>query len=147
MDLSPSHLELEITETVIMDNLDTAVETLNRLHNQGFRIAIDDFGTGYSSLSYLKHLPLDTLKIDRSFLRDIMTDDYDKTIVKTIIAMAHSMDLTVTAEGVETQEQLALLRQYACDEIQGYLFSRPVPSDEATQLLQSKTHPELQFAS
>lgn len=146
MNLSPSHLELEITETVIMDNLNTAIETLNCLHKQGFRIAIDDFGTGYSSLNYLKHLPLDTLKIDRSFLRDILTDDYDKTIVKTIIAMAHSMDLTVTAEGVETEEQLTLLRQYSCDEIQGYLFSRPVPPDKATLLLQAKSHSDIKFA-
>ena len=142
--LSPDYLELEITETVIMDNLSTAVDTLNRLHNRGFWISIDDFGTGYSSLSYLKHLPLDTLKIDRSFVQDIITDNYDKTIVKTIIAMAHSMDLKVIAEGVETREQLALLRQYSCDEMQGYLFSRPVPAEEATQLLQTKTRSQLE---
>ncbi len=133
--ISPEQLELEITETVIMDNLETAVETLGRLHKQGFWISIDDFGTGYSSLNYLKHLPLDTLKIDRSFLQDILTDSYDKTIVKTIIAMAHSMELKVTAEGVETEEQLALLRQYECDEIQGYLFSRPMSAEDVTEIL------------
>lgn len=131
----PENLELEITETVIMDNLETAVDTLGRLHKQGFWISIDDFGTGYSSLNYLKHLPLDTLKIDRSFLRDILTDSYDKTIVKTIIAMAHSMDLKVTAEGVETEEQLGLLRQFDCDEIQGYLFSRPMTASDVTETL------------
>ncbi len=145
--VSPDCLELEITETVIMDNLDTAVDTLNYLHNKGFWISIDDFGTGYSSLSYLKHLPLDTLKIDRSFLKDLITDNYDRTIVKTIIAMAHSMNLKVIAEGVETREQLALLRQYSCDEMQGYLFSRPVPAEEATQLLQTKTRSQLECVS
>ncbi len=134
-DLSPSHIELEITETVIMGNLETAVDTLTCLHRHGFRISIDDFGTGYSSLNYLKHLPLDTLKIDRSFLQDILTDPYDKTIVKTIIAMAHSMSLSVTAEGVETGEQLDLLHKYSCDEVQGYLFSRPIPASETTMLL------------
>ena len=143
----PSQLELEITETVIMDNLETAVDTLGRLHKKGFWISIDDFGTGYSSLNYLKHLPLDTLKIDRSFLQDIMTDSYDKTIVKTIIAMAHSMELKVTAEGVETQEQLGLLRQYECDEIQGYLFSRPMTASDVTEILRegqaSESHRKL----
>ena len=147
-DLSPKHLELEITETMIMDNLETAVETLNRLHDKGFWISIDDFGTGYSSLNYLKHLPLDTLKIDKSFLRDILTDNYDKTIVKTIIAMAHSMDLKVTAEGVETQDQLDLLREYSCDEMQGYLFSRPMPATDVTELLRKKPDDaEVKFAS
>lgn len=146
-ELSPKHLELEITETVIMDNLETAVGTLGRIHDNGFWISLDDFGTGYSSLNYLKHLPLDTLKIDRSFLRDILTDSYDKTIVKTIIAMAHSMDLKVTAEGVETQEQLALLREYSCDEMQGYLFSRPISATDVTELLRKKPDAEVKFAS
>jgi diguanylate cyclase (GGDEF)-like protein/PAS domain S-box-containing protein len=146
-DLPPRHIEIEITETVIMDNLDTAIDTLNQLHAHGIWIAIDDFGTGYSSLNYLKHLPLDSLKIDRSFLRDILTDAYDKSIVKTIIAMAHSMNLKVTAEGVETEEQLALLRQFRCDEIQGYLFTKPLSALETTQLLRTKSNLAVQRAS
>ena len=145
--ISPDYLELEITETITMDNLDTAVETLNHLHRRGFWISVDDFGTGYSSLSYLKHLPLDTLKINRSFVEDIMTDNYDKTIVRTIIAMAHSMNLKVIAEGVASHEQLALLRQYSCDEMQGYLFSRPVPAEEVTQLLQAESPSQLEYVS
>ena len=94
-----------------------------------------DFGTGYSSLSYLKHLPINTLKIDRTFIMDILSDDYDKNIVNTVITMAHGMDLKVIAEGVETQQQFDLLNEMGCDEIQGYLLSRPVPADEITELL------------
>ncbi len=131
----PQSLELEVTETVIMDNVITASDTLNYLHSKGVKISIDDFGTGYSSLSYLKYLPLDTLKIDHSFIRDILTDQSDQSIVKTIIAMAHGLKLRVVAEGVEEKEQLALLKTYGCDEVQGYLYSRPVTADNATVLL------------
>ncbi|MFW5443330.1 MAG: diguanylate cyclase domain-containing protein [Methylococcaceae bacterium] len=133
--IKPQHLELEVTETMLMDNVDVAINTLNRLNARGIDISIDDFGTGYSSLGYLKQLPVNTLKIDRVFIKDIMTDDYDKNIVKTIISLAHGMDLKVIAEGVETQAQLNLLQQMACDEIQGYLLSKPVDAGSVTPLL------------
>ena len=113
------------------------IETLHRLHARGIRIAIDDFGTGYSSLSYLKNLPVDCLKIDRAFIKDICNNDMDKKIVKTLITMAHSMDKTVVAEGVEEKEQYELLKQYGCDEIQGYLLSKPVPADQLLEMLKN----------
>ena len=136
--IHPQQLELEVTETMLMKNVDTAINTLNRLHCRGLSISIDDFGTGYSSLGYLKHLPIDILKIDRVFIRDIMTDEYDKNIVKSIISLAHGLNLKVIAEGVETQEQFELLRNMSCDEIQGYLFSKPVDAESATKLLEQK---------
>ena len=136
-DLSPQHLELEVTETILMENVESAVNILNRLHCRGISIAIDDFGTGYSSLSYLKNLPINTLKIDRSFITDLLTDDYDKNIVSTVISMAHGMNLQVVAEGVETQEQFDLLKEMSCDEIQGYLLSKPIDSFQITHLLQT----------
>ena len=136
--IKPQQLELEVTETMLMDNVDVAVNTLTKLHSRHISISIDDFGTGYSSLGYLKKLPVDTLKIDRVFIKDIMTDDYDKNIVKTVIAMAHGLNLMVIAEGVETQDQFDLLHDMACDEIQGYLLSKPVDAESATQLLEQK---------
>lgn len=136
--IHPQQLELEVTETMLMNNVDVAINTLNRLHCRGLSISIDDFGTGYSSLGYLKHLPIDILKIDRVFIKDIMTDDYDKNIVKTVISMAHGLNLKVIAEGVETQEQYTLLKDMSCDEIQGYLFSKPVDAESATKLLEQK---------
>ncbi len=134
--INPQQLELEVTETMLMVNLETAVKTLNRLHCSGITISIDDFGTGYSSFGYLKHLPIDVLKIDRLFVKDLMTDDYDKNIVNTIISMAHGMDLKVIAEGVETLEQHKLLQQMHCNEVQGYLFSKPINVERATKLLE-----------
>lgn len=136
--IKPQQLELEVTETMLMDNIDTAMSTLKRLHCSGISISIDDFGTGYSSLGYLKHLPIDLLKIDRVFITDITTDDFDMNIVNTIISMAHGMNLKVIAEGVETLEQYELLQEMSCDEIQGYLISKPVPADSATKLLHKK---------
>jgi diguanylate cyclase (GGDEF)-like protein/PAS domain S-box-containing protein len=135
-EIKPQQLELEVTETMLMVNLETAVKTLNRLHCSGITISIDDFGTGYSSFGYLKQLPIDVLKIDRLFVKDLMTDEYDKNIVNTIISMAHGMDLKVIAEGVETEEQHGILRQMSCDEMQGYLFSKPVDAESATKLLE-----------
>jgi diguanylate cyclase (GGDEF)-like protein/PAS domain S-box-containing protein len=126
-DLSPQHLGVEITESLLMDRPDDAVRTLKTLSGMGVQISIDDFGTGYSSLSYLKRFPLDKIKVDRSFVRDIATDPDDAAIVTAIIAMAHSLNTTVVAEGVETEEQLRFLRERGCDEFQGYYFSRPVP--------------------
>ena len=133
--LKPQHLEVEITETVVMDNDDTAIHSLNELDKAGIRTAIDDFGTGYSSLAYLKHLPVSTLKIDRSFLSDTVPDRQDELIITAIIAMAHSMGLTVVAEGVENSTQRGFLAGLHCDEMQGYLFSKPVGEDEALELL------------
>ncbi|MBP6647072.1 MAG: EAL domain-containing protein, partial [Burkholderiaceae bacterium] len=119
-------LELEITETSLMKQSDEVVGTLVRLTEMGLRIAIDDFGTGYSSLSYLKRFPIDTLKIDQSFVRDLEFDPDDAAIVNTVIAMAHSLKMRVIAEGVETQGQLDFLRAQGCDQYQGYLLCKPL---------------------
>jgi EAL domain-containing protein (putative c-di-GMP-specific phosphodiesterase class I) len=128
--VDPALLELEITEGSLMVNTGEVVATLESLGQLGIGISIDDFGTGYSSLSYLKRFPLDALKIDRSFVKDITTDADDATITRAVISMAHSLGLKVIAEGVETESQLAFLAGHACDEIQGYYFARPLPADE-----------------
>jgi len=127
--VDPRWLELELTESVIMDDIQTSSIVLRSLKEMGVRISMDDFGTGYSSLSMLKRLPLDTLKIDQSFVRDITTDADDAAIIDAIISLAHSLRLRVIAEGVETPEQLAFLRDRGCDEVQGYLYSRPMDAD------------------
>jgi len=131
------YITLEITESMLIDNIEKVVETLNQLNAMGIRISIDDFGTGYSSLSYLKRFPIHTLKIDRTFVRDIVTDKNDHTIVATIIAMAHSLGIVVTAEGIETEEQLNLLIAQQCDHYQGYYFSKPVAAAEIEPMLTS----------
>ena len=136
-ELAPDLLEVELTEGILMEDTSQTGSILDRLHGMGVQISIDDFGTGYSSLSYLKRLPIQVLKIDQSFVRDIHTDPDDRAIVTAVIALAHSMKLKVVAEGVETQEQLAFLREYSCDSMQGYLFSRPVSGDEVLKLLTS----------
>nr|WP_321464404.1 EAL domain-containing protein [uncultured Desulfobulbus sp.] len=125
----PGQLELEITETAMMSNLAKTVDTLNQLVAAGLFIAIDDFGTGYSSLSYLKRFPIGTLKIDRSFVRDITHDPNDAQLVETIILMAHNLGITAVAEGVETEEQLVWLKNCGCEQIQGFFYSRPLPAD------------------
>ena len=129
------YIALEITESMLIDNIEKVIETLNGLSEMGLHISIDDFGTGYSSLSYLKRFPIHTLKIDRSFVRDIATDKNDHTIVAAIIAMAHSLDMDVIAEGIETKEQLSLLIAQKCNHYQGYYFSKPVPAAEIEHIL------------
>ncbi|MBR7777964.1 EAL domain-containing protein [Undibacterium rugosum] len=138
----PSCLELELTESVAMHEPLTAITIMNQLHEQGVRMSIDDFGTGYSSLSYLKQFKVYKLKIDQSFVRDITSDPEDKAIVSAVISMARNLGLMTIAEGVETPEQLAFLRQHACDEVQGYLFSRPLPASQFAEFLQQSFKPE-----
>ncbi|MFZ5877365.1 MAG: EAL domain-containing protein [Nitrospirota bacterium] len=133
--LDPKWLDLELTESLLMSDADRTVSTLNALHAMGVGLALDDFGTGYSSLSYLKRYPIDTIKIDQSFVRHITTDTDDAAIAIAIIAMAHSLKLTVVAEGVETEEQKAFFVQQHCDAIQGYLLSPPLPADDVTAWL------------
>jgi EAL domain-containing protein (putative c-di-GMP-specific phosphodiesterase class I) len=133
--LPPAFLELEITESSIIENVEETVNKLHQLKALGVSVAIDDFGTGYSSLSYLKQLPVDRLKIDRSFVKDTPDDIDDCAIVRTIISMSHNLGLAVIAEGVETQRQLDFLRAQHCDEIQGYLLSVPLPAAQVTGML------------
>ncbi|HYL06099.1 MAG TPA: EAL domain-containing protein [Thermoanaerobaculia bacterium] len=133
LDLEPGYLDLEITESAAMQNLEQTVETLAALRRLGVRISMDDFGTGQASLAHLKTLPIDCLKIDRDFVRDIDGGPTGKAIVSTIIGLAHGLDLTVVAEGVETEEQLHFLAGQGCDEYQGYLASRPLPAAEVEQ--------------
>ncbi len=121
--LAPAWLELELTESMLMQQAEQASAILQRLREMGIRIAIDDFGTGYSSLGYLKRFSIDTLKIDQSFVRDIHTDEDDAAIIKAIVAMAHGLHLTVVAEGVENAAQMEFLRAQGCDQVQGYLFA------------------------
>ncbi|MBC2695791.1 MAG: EAL domain-containing protein [Desulfobacteraceae bacterium] len=132
--LDPQHLELEITESIIMHDVEEAIATLWKLKEMGLNLSIDDFGTGYSSMNYLKRFPLDTLKIDQSFIKDIMMDPNDQAITKATIGLARGLGLTTIAEGVETEEQLTFLRKQGCDQIQGYFFSKPVPTEKVEQL-------------
>ena len=127
----PAHLlELEITESMMMEHPERAAETLLEIKEMGVHVSIDDFGTGYSSLARLKKFPIESVKIDRSFIRDIAIDSDDAAIVSAVIAMAHSLRLNVIAEGVESQDQVRFLRERSCDEIQGFYFSRPVAASE-----------------
>ncbi len=134
-DIPPELLELELTETSLMANTSQTSEILGRLKQQGVHISIDDFGTGYSSLAYLRRFPIDKLKIDIAFIRDITSNPDDAAIVRAITHMAHSLKLEVVAEGVETEAQLSFLRRNHCDQIQGYYFSRPLPEPQLTALL------------
>jgi diguanylate cyclase (GGDEF)-like protein len=133
--LNPRNLKVEITESTAMREIERTIETLHSLTNMGLQISIDDFGTGYSNLSYLKHYPINTLKIDRSFVKDIPDDQEDMAITRTIISMANNLHLKIIAEGVETEAQLDFLRQEGCEQVQGYYFSRPLSRENATQYL------------
>ena len=128
--LKPQLLTLEITEGVLMDNLQQGINILGRLREIGVSIAIDDFGTGYSSLAYLKDLPIDYLKIDRVFVKDIVSDKNDAAIANSIIALAHNLGMEVIAEGVEDHNVLGILQAFGCDHYQGFYFSRPVDPEE-----------------
>lgn len=140
--VDPAQIELELTESSIITNLENGVRTLSALQNAGIRISIDDFGTGFSSLAYLKRLPIDVLKVDRSFVHEASTNPDDAALVLAIITLAHNLGLKVVAEGVESEDQLRFLYLLRCDEIQGYLFSKPLPADDFKRLLL-----EEQFAS
>ena len=128
--LAPNKLIIEITESLVMEDLERGLQVLEAIRNIGVNVSIDDFGTGYSSLSYLKKFPISELKIDQSFLRGFPANDEDTAIVRAIIALAHSLDLYVTAEGVETQEQVNGLKNISCELLQGYYFSKPLAFDD-----------------
>ncbi len=137
--VEPGGLEVEITESMLMSDTENAVEALQNLHDMGIHLAMDDFGTGYSSLSYLRRFPIDTIKIDRSFVSDITTSTDDAEIIRTIINMGRTLGRKIVAEGVETQEQLSILREYECDQIQGYFLSPPLPAAKLTGFLREQT--------
>jgi EAL domain-containing protein (putative c-di-GMP-specific phosphodiesterase class I) len=133
--INPKLLKLELTESLMLEDIDKTVVTMNALKAIGVQFSLDDFGTGYSSLQYLKRLPLDQLKIDQSFVNDIASDENDRAIVRTVIAMAQSLNVDVIAEGVETAEQQAFLLQNGCRQYLGYLFGKPMPIEEFNQQL------------
>ena len=143
--LSPQYLELELTESSIMQNAEFAAGMLSRLKSRGINISIDDFGTGFSSLASLKRLPIDALKIDQSFVRDVTSDPDDAALVNAIITLAHNLRLRVVAEGVETEDQLRFLQLLRCDEIQGYFFSRPLPAEALVSLFDSQKNPSTDY--
>jgi EAL domain-containing protein (putative c-di-GMP-specific phosphodiesterase class I) len=136
--LESQYLELELTESLVMQNPEEVIRVLGELREMGLRLAIDDFGTGYSSLSYLQRFPVDRLKIDQSFVRDIGADPNDAIIAGAVISLGHSLGLSVIAEGVSNEEQLLFLRDHGCDEMQGFLYSPPLPFTELTALLREK---------
>jgi EAL domain-containing protein (putative c-di-GMP-specific phosphodiesterase class I) len=133
--VDPALLEFELTESMLMANPEAAVAILSRIKALGIRLSVDDFGTGYSSLAYLKRFPLDALKIDRTFVRDLPDDPDDAAITKAVIRLAHSLSLKVVAEGVENIAQLRELELYDCDEIQGYYISKPLPAADCARFL------------
>lgn len=138
-EISPQFLEIEITESMLMSDSNAIVTALDQLHDMGIHVSMDDFGTGYSSLSYLKRFPIDTIKIDRSFVAEIANDPDYAEIIKTIISMGKTLNRKIIAEGVETEEQLSILRDYNCDEIQGYFISRPMPADGLIDTLRQRS--------
>jgi EAL domain-containing protein (putative c-di-GMP-specific phosphodiesterase class I) len=139
--MAPNLLELEITESMVMHNPPRLIELLTNIKKLGVRLAIDDFGTGYSSLAQIQHFPIDTLKVDRSFIRNLAQDSENQAITQAIITMGKTLKLTVVAEGVETQEQKDFLRDLICDEMQGFYFSKPIASDQFGDLLRNNNIP------
>jgi EAL domain-containing protein (putative c-di-GMP-specific phosphodiesterase class I) len=139
--LPPSMLQLEITESIIMESPDLITEKLQCLRTNGISIALDDFGTGYSSLGYLRNLPIDTLKIDKLFIDDISKKDSNSIITDSIISLGHKIGLSVISEGVETAEQIQYLKNYQCDIIQGYYYSKPLPSDQVEHFIRQHNSP------
>ncbi|MCC6544572.1 MAG: EAL domain-containing protein [Nitrospirae bacterium] len=137
-DLNPEYLDMEITESMIMKEPEAAIATLQELKNMGIKISMDDFGTGYSSLNYLRFVPLNAIKIDRSFVMNLAESQSNEAIIEAIIALSHSLDLNVVAEGVETEQQLTFLKSRGCDVAQGYLLSRPLPAGEVSKFLTNK---------
>ena len=135
-ELAPQWLELEITESAAMHDVDLAITTLHAFKAIGVGLVIDDFGTGHSSLAYLKRFPIDKLKVDQSFVRNMVDDPKDAAIARSVVALGHSLGLTIIAEGVETQAQLRLLGSYRCEEFQGYLCSRPIPAAGVRAMLE-----------
>src|SRR5262249_39404607 len=146
-DLPADRLELEITENTLLQDSEATLSTLYQLRGLGVRIAMDDFGTGYSSLSYLQSFPFDKIKIDRSFVKDIVDGVGSLNIVRAVAAMANGLGMTTTAEGVETKEQLDTVKAEGCTEMQGFLYSRPLPADEVEQLLATRTPPGKEIAA
>lgn len=136
--MSPVLLQLEVTESMVMRNVSRAIKVLDAIQDRGIRLAIDDFGTGYSSMSLMKQFPIDTIKIDRSFVRDLPNDSEDQAIAQAIISMGKALGMTVIAEGVETVEQQTFLRNHACDEMQGFLFSKPLPPRQMAEMLRAE---------
>jgi len=136
--IGPDGLEVEITESMIMSDAENSVIAIKALHDAGIHVAMDDFGTGYSSLSYLKRFPIDTIKIDRSFVNDIATNPDDAEIIRTIISMGRTLNRKIVAEGVESEDQLKLLKEYRCDQIQGYYLSRPLPAHELQMFMMDR---------
>ena len=145
--LSPTRLELEITESLLLSDNEPTLKTLHRLRALGVRISMDDFGTGYSSLSYLRSFPFDKIKIDRSFMRDLKSKGDSLAIIKAVIGLGQSLGMSTTAEGIETEEQLAAVRDHGCSEVQGFLFSPPVSAQKVTEMLAEQDRPKLRVAS
>jgi EAL domain-containing protein (putative c-di-GMP-specific phosphodiesterase class I) len=140
--LPASRLELEITETVLLQDTEATITTLTSLRDLGVGISMDDFGTGYSSLSYLRRFPFDKIKIDRSFIRDLSEEPDSIAIIRAVAGLGSSLGIATTAEGVETEAQLQRLREEGCTEVQGYLFSKPIPADQVQLLLQRLDPPK-----
>jgi EAL domain-containing protein (putative c-di-GMP-specific phosphodiesterase class I) len=133
--VDPRNLELEFTESVIMENAENTIETFRKLKEMGIQLSIDDFGTGYSSLNYLKHFPVDRIKIDRSFVADVSCNENDAAIIEAIVSMAQSLSLRVVAEGVENSDQLHSITKLGCDEVQGYYLAMPMNADALAEKL------------
>ena len=145
--LDPQHVEFELTESVIMENAEMAIASFRALKEKGIQLCIDDFGAGYSSLSYLKKFPIHTLKIDRSFVQDLNRDPQSAAIIKSIISLAHNLNLRVVAEGVETKGQMAFLQECGCDHAQGFFIHVPEPSEGLTRMWQKEIALNLSCAS